>query len=259
METSSLLRCFILTLALGSAGCGSEAACVAEGDTLVPGAGFACCPSLSPIGCSTEGPSEPDAGVGACGTPLPACNICVRSCGDGVCTAGENRCNCPQDCTNSSWPPGCHPNGVPFDPPSELRDRVVFPPDAVEQLCCGSRLVWVRSGPTCDVSSGQVECLDLCGDRICEPDETPCTCPDDCATATDGCAGPGWAYPACFFPTVTCCPGLQALQVFDLITESEHYGECAPSMSCGVICLGECGNGVCDDGEDRCICPGDCS
>jgi hypothetical protein len=255
---------FWLVTTLALAGCHSREAvtCIAEGQTLMGGMSLSCCAGLTTASCQTEGPGSGSGSV-ACGEPLFDCAICVRECGDGECTTGENRCNCPDDCTGSGHDagPNCHEDGEPFDPPSELRDRIVIPPEAAEQLCCtySASLVWVRSGPTCDLSSGQMECLGSCGDFVCDEDEAPCTCPHDCATATEGCLSAGMGYEGgSLFPTPACCPGLQAVRVVALITESEHYGECAPLNCECYVCLGECGNGVCDDGEDRCLCPADC-
>ncbi|MEW6295310.1 MAG: hypothetical protein AB1467_03360 [Candidatus Diapherotrites archaeon] len=66
--------------------------CIPEGESyaVVPGA-KPCCEGLTAIGCS-----KPDANNNC----PPACvgaSYCTK-CGDGVCDARENKCNCPADC-----------------------------------------------------------------------------------------------------------------------------------------------------------------
>lgn len=49
-----------------------------------------CCEGLAPIACGAPGPE------GVC-EPCVGASVCA-ACGDGVCGAGENICNCAQDC-----------------------------------------------------------------------------------------------------------------------------------------------------------------
>ncbi|MEZ4475432.1 MAG: hypothetical protein R3F60_32485 [bacterium] len=76
------------------AGIPDAGACVAEGDSVavVPNAP-ACCPGLTPVGCGAPGAD------GQCEECVGA-SICAR-CGDGVCGAGENACNCAEDCAHA--------------------------------------------------------------------------------------------------------------------------------------------------------------
>jgi hypothetical protein len=58
-----------------------------------------CCMGL--VSVSTSEPLDaPDSDGGTCSTPfnLDPTRICTR-CGNGQCGTGENRCNCPADCT----------------------------------------------------------------------------------------------------------------------------------------------------------------
>lgn len=67
-------------------------ACRAEGmDIDGKDIGGACCPGLSAV--AATGPGS----AGCTRIAPPSIQVCVR-CGDGVCGAGENRCNCPKDC-----------------------------------------------------------------------------------------------------------------------------------------------------------------
>lgn len=75
------------------------AGCYREGYTYNPGTTStlaikdpgACCPGLTAV---KEGYANPD---GTCFFDLYGELMCL-TCGDGVCTAGENICNCPADC-----------------------------------------------------------------------------------------------------------------------------------------------------------------
>ena len=69
-----------------------HAGCVPAGGAVpvVPNAP-SCCPGLSPIGCDAPN------GQGLCPGGCVGASICAQ-CGDGVCGAGENLCNCPRDC-----------------------------------------------------------------------------------------------------------------------------------------------------------------
>lgn len=67
--------------------------CLPEGTPTNVGATVPCCPGLEALPTAM---SLPD------GTCLPArcldCLICVKGCGDGACTTGEDACSCPADC-----------------------------------------------------------------------------------------------------------------------------------------------------------------
>lgn len=60
-----------------------------------------CCSGLTPVGAAVQ-PSEmsypeyPE-GCGPSITVPPSLIVCI-ACGDDMCRAGENQCNCPQDC-----------------------------------------------------------------------------------------------------------------------------------------------------------------
>jgi hypothetical protein len=221
------------------------------------GMGLSCCDGLMTADCQTEGPSG-DGSV-ACGAPIFQCSICVRGCGDGQCTAGENRCNCPVDCSGGPRDagPSCHQEGEVFAATPDILDAgPVLPPALQQTYCCGYNqgLFWVLSGAACDSPRTEVVCSSRCKNLQCEAGETPCTCPWDCATADAGCFSEGEEY-SHLLHHGTCCPGLEPTSC-DLLGSN---GECgAPATDCN-RCIRHCGDGVCTTGENRCNCPADCS
>jgi hypothetical protein len=116
-------------------------------------------------------------------------------------------------------------------------------------------LWWIHTNATLPCDSG-LPCTQRCGNYTCElPDENMYTCPQDCA------------YTAC--GNGSCDP----------YPWGEHSGNCATDCYCGDgiceweekelgTCLGDCTprdcdhaqcfNGVCDQCEDRYVCPEDC-
>ena len=104
--------------------CGDHPGLVARPETRCrgpwPDDGFCCVPAGT---CSVEGafvysgdlpccdglvaiPQTLSFGEGGCApSRCVGCSVCVRACGDGVCTAGEDPCNCPADCP-ASYPGG---------------------------------------------------------------------------------------------------------------------------------------------------------
>ncbi|GMV43438.1 MAG: hypothetical protein AMXMBFR64_51540 [Myxococcales bacterium] len=78
------------------AGGDTSGPCLAEGTPTNEGAAIPCCPGLEALKTVMTLPD---------GTCLPArcvdCQICVKGCGDGACTTGEDACSCPADCPAS--------------------------------------------------------------------------------------------------------------------------------------------------------------
>jgi hypothetical protein len=96
-------------------------------------------------------------------------------------------------------------------------------------------------------------CLD-CGNGICEEFENECTCPDDCDP--NGCIGQGETY----YPNEgdKCCAYLE--HAWNYVVDEN--GKCSWILKEGswkqqLICV-NCGNGICEEGENPCICPSDC-
>lgn len=79
--------------------------CTPEGQTMPVYPGYSCCPGLEAIS-----PNKPDANGNCPDHPLLGASVCVKDCGDGQCTLGENKCNCPEDCrpTPTATPVSCN-------------------------------------------------------------------------------------------------------------------------------------------------------
>ena len=139
--------------------------CGGEGETVVVYPGYKCCSGLEAI--ST---AHPD-GNGNCPDYIPlGASMCVKDCGDGQCTLGENKCNCPEDCkpTTSCVEEG----GVGIE--------------ANGDLCCpglesiGNARPEPRNPDLCSFAMGRFVCVKDCGDGQCTLGENKCNCPEDC-------------------------------------------------------------------------------
>jgi len=86
-----------------------------------------------------------------------------------------------------------------------------------------------------------------CGDDVCQPDESPANCPQDCADA----CGNGT------------CEGTESFQTCPADCSQSGCGDtvCAPGenpTNCPVDCASPCGDGRCSGDEDPASCPQDC-
>lgn len=86
-------------------------ACTPEGQTMPVYPGYSCCPGLEAIS-----PNKPDAKGNCPDYPLLGASVCVKDCGNGQCTLGENKCNCPEDC----------PSVTPTQTVKTLRLKLIF-------------------------------------------------------------------------------------------------------------------------------------
>jgi FG-GAP repeat protein/hemolysin type calcium-binding protein len=148
-------------------------------------------------------------------------------CGDAVCEAFEDACNCPADCGTDTCGNGvcCPPETgatCPADCPACGNGRC----DSGEDTC------------TCPVDCGV-----SCGDRCCNGGETTATCQQDCGTCPDGaCRGD---------ETAANCPE-------DCDTGCGD-GVCTEGcLGCPKDCGAVCGDGCCGPNENTCNCSADC-
>lgn len=94
-------------------------------------------------------------------------------CGNGQCEAGEDTCNCPEDCPNDPFvcdPCDCGNHGG--DP------SVCF----CDGLCVGFGDCCGNSCEACGY------CPPVCGDGTCESGEDSCNCPEDCPDDPSSCS-----------------------------------------------------------------------
>ncbi len=156
-------------------------------------------------------------------------NKCVPIvCGDGSCDGNEDCSNCPSDCLK----PG--------------------------RVCCHS--IPYR-GECCNNSECEMDysCINhwchftgsVCGDGVCDDDESGCTCSWDCGPCISECGdGLCTGYEDC----ESCPDDCGECECGDgLCTSDEDCSNC-PS-DCGE-CI--CGDGECEEGEDCESCPNDC-
>jgi hypothetical protein len=119
--------------------------CLPEGTPTNVGAATPCCAGLEALPTAMTLPD---------GTCLPArcldCLICVKGCGDGQCTTGEDSCSCPADC---EFDPSSGPGG-----PCETHEDCVAP---------GGCLPEASGYPTGGYCTG----------GVCDPSSEPTTCP----------------------------------------------------------------------------------
>jgi hypothetical protein len=157
--------------------------CLKEGVGRMVGPNPQCCAGLKSI--STNRPDlRGNCSIYSANTPIPGGfgGICAK-CGDSVCGAGENICNCPADCKNTD----CAKEGqiIPADWALDAHS------DIKASFCCAGLIpyggandsvqngVCVRNKYT--VMNGSYRCL-KCGDKICNTaaGEDICSCPQDC-------------------------------------------------------------------------------
>lgn len=126
-----------------------------------------------------------------------------------------------------------------------------------------------------DSIGGPCRNLSECGDGYCsqgseypsyEGNEDICNCPEDCAE----CVGEGESYNHVDTHNLSCCPGLTGIVADEVPLEvaGEEFRDDANERGCVNIgsfhssatltCM-DCGNGECEEPENRCNCPEDCS
>jgi len=211
------------------ADCGSGE-CVPEGVMFEGMYEFSpCCDELQPITYAEV--SE----TGDCMYVNCLCFMCAN-CGNGLCGAGENYCNCPEDCGGE--PPqdpctlsggACFPGGFAC-PAGSLAEPIECPDD---QQCCMPTQLCAKEGEKVPVSPEAPPCcagLELmspaypsggacaqpvgvmicgkCGDGQCQSGwENNCNCPEDCPESQIGCSKNGVSCPPgqyCQFPAGKC-------------------------------------------------------
>ena len=187
----------------GQCGWACTSACAGEGDSVpvVPGAP-PCCEGLGKVPCDA-----PDAD-GVC-QGCDGASVCV-ACGDGQCGAGENPCNCPDDCAEDPVDLCALAGGTCS---VSCPDGDVIVADAgcpVDSQCCVKHtgclglgagfLDFDTTGKCCEgfvpasdcdpMEDGACSCPKCpcylclpCGDGTCGPFENACNCPADCSGA----------------------------------------------------------------------------
>jgi sialate O-acetylesterase len=133
-------------------------------------------------------------------------------CGDETCDAGEDQCNCPDDCGTPPTTETSCDDGIDED------CDTYFDCDDID--CDGD--------PACS----------YCGDGTCDPDEDSCNCSADCGLPPE--------------TETTCDDGID--EDCDTYTDCDDI-DCDGDPACP---SSECGNDICEEGEDCQSCPDDC-
>ena len=219
---------------------------------------------LGEDGCSGECVIE--AGWTCEGTP----SVC-RTCGDGICSVGEDHCSCREDCE------GIATCGDGLCCPSRDENVCSCPEDCMDEgavtcpdnFCCPDE----RAAGDCEPDCGD------CGDDQCEAEkgEDSCTCAQDCADATPVCGNQiccgsetmqGCPQDCCPENPVdgdgTCCPNESAESSPQDCCETRPLcgdSQCCAgeeAQGCPECCANVCGDDVCCGSENVADCPQDC-
>jgi hypothetical protein len=176
-------------------------------------------------------------------------SVC-RTCGDGICSVGEDHCSCREDCE------GIATCGDGLCCPGRDENVCSCPEDCAEEgaatcpdtFCCPDE----RAEGNCEPDCGN------CGDNNCEPEkgEDSCTCSQDCPDEPPVCGNQ------------ICCGG-ETMEncALDCCPESpvDGDGTCCPSESADSspedCCdtMAQCGDSSCCPGENPQDCPECCT
>lgn len=173
--------------------------------------------------------------------------ICVNTkCGDSKCEGYEDKCNCPADCKDVV---GC----------KQANQNSDFP-----ALCC-SGLGWLsnqyrlaRDGSCIDSGFTNGICVTTkCGDNKCEGTEDKCNCPLDCTTSGTAIPGTCITDGKVIYPDGSvCCSGLTKISGKNLGADGQS---CVEVYSAGIGFCSKCGDGKCENPENKCNCAQDCA
>jgi hypothetical protein len=198
----------------------------------------------------------------------------LAKCGDGLCTSGEDRISCPEDCakcgdgvcdvgeTKQNCPKDCVICGDGVCDVGENRETC--PEDCAT---CGDGV--------CDINEDKRICPEdcvICGDGICDPEEIlglhETSCPQDCAVCGDDYCDEGEEDPS----STIYCPEDCAVCGDGICAGSETAESCPEDCVISIDDIDEvpvieenqsgvftiCGDEVCDEGETKGNCPDDC-
>lgn len=205
---------------------------------------YASCPGDCLVVCG-DGKCEGGAGE-TCQSCATDCGVCAAACGDDTCdpAEGEDKCTCPLDCGVCS---GAAP-GVCKQYACEQGECIT----ANKPNCCGNRLCEAEETP----ESCPLDCQASCGNGLCErfANENCKTCTLDCGECVRVC-GDGLCDPELNENRCTC--------TLDCGSCKGECGTCKKNQCIDDDCVctfieGCCGNEECEFGEEWTSCPDDC-
>jgi lysophospholipase L1-like esterase len=191
-----------------------------------------------------------DAGNYMCGTAAIAGFLCADS---------ISAMNCDEIDADHTIDPNClDPSGDYFRDPLDVIKYVDGVPT---QWSSANNSGMIQSDRTHPGAAGQQYIADahhalgyedapggsVCGDAVCDPDETPASCPEDCPDVCGDGLCTGSEDPA------SCSADCPDVCGDGLCTGSEDTTNCP--ADCGSLC----GDGVCNGSEDELNCPDDCA
>jgi len=227
----------------------------------------------------------PDLRTGECTGGTDDGTMYCTKCGDGVCGPGENKCNCPKDCSTAAY---CKDSDGGKNPYVKGTTTNVLATDTDHCVYCTGACR--ENDPSCEVNCGAVveyfcasngytvtseviicengckygacikDAKGYCGDGICDPiTEASHTCPQDCQEKTCAKEGELISFINSGYPT-ECCAGLTEWPsgMSTYISVADRCFETGRMAGSPVGTCINCGNGVCESIENPCNCPKDC-
>ena len=211
-----------------------------------------CCPGLKKIAGNMGVDAE-----GVCHPAIDGGFVCAK-CGDGKCGIGENKCNCPSDCSA-----GCAPEGeAVFDNPGMGPVKCCDVDAGIKPSTRIDTTYNICSDPDRSGSRGicSVSWAKTCGNGVCDPGEDKCNCLQDCSPPE--CAKDGeQVYMRSIDGPVRCCNANSGIKYDHRLENGACTAVSGQFSPVGVCVAGwqkTCGDSACGSGENRCNCPQDC-
>ena len=213
-----------------------------------------------------------DAGVSACtcaldstccevswdsvcaGIAIASCELdCAGpECGDGTCDEGEACFTCEADCGPCELEGDCCvPNGSPGCADAATTACTC----QLDGYCCETDWDEVCVGEAID-ECGLVCAGPDCGDGTCDLGESCLECPGDCGDCSQGDCCEENGSPGCEDPLLVACVCALDAYCCEVLWDAACVGWATDD--CGLVCVPDCGDGLCGEDEDCLSCPTDC-
>lgn len=218
--------------------------------------------------CGSEGGPQELRDLLRCGR-LAGCDLSL-ACGDGVCAAGEDADACPGDCgQRACLVESCAEAIDECDGCADVLECwLSCASDACRNGCILEAVPYVIAGiqqvKACGVQEGCIVLPPVCGDGVCDGDESVLSCGADCPVVCgDGVCSDGEDCAADCAQGQTCqdkCGGFDQNWACQCDGQCTELGDCCPDYA--ALCLmdePECGDTECNGAETAASCPADCA